>query len=129
MFALITWAIAVLGANVSAFIPDGVLGGLHASRLSGANLNQLRGQVAALETETARLRQENSVLLQRFVLNEQASGEVTRRVGALELTVPLAVVLPAMATSCRVQPRATLPDSSSPSRPRYHSVRAPICPP
>ena len=88
MFALITWAIAVLGANVSAFIPDGVFGGLHASRLSGANLNQLRGQVAALETETARLRQENGVLLQRFVLNEQASGEVTRRVGALELTVP-----------------------------------------
>ena len=47
VFALVTWAIAVLGANVSAFIPDGVLGGLHASRLSGANLNQLRGQVAA----------------------------------------------------------------------------------
>ena len=88
VFALITWAVAVLGANVSAFIPDGVLGGLHASRLSGANLNQLRGQVTALETETARLRQENSVLMQRFALNEQASGEVTRRVGALELTVP-----------------------------------------
>jgi hypothetical protein len=88
VFALITWAVAVLGANVSAFIPDGVLGGLHASRLSGANLNQLRGQVTALEAETARLRQENSVLMQRFALNEQASGEVTRRVGALELTVP-----------------------------------------
>jgi hypothetical protein len=44
--------------------------------------------VADLETETARLRQENSVLLQRFMLNEQANGEVTRRVGALELTVP-----------------------------------------
>ena len=88
VFALIIWAIAVLGANVSAFIPDGLLGGLHASRLSGANLNQLRGQVTALETETALLRRENSVLLQRFALNEQASGEVTRRVGALEMTVP-----------------------------------------
>ncbi|MBN9347030.1 MAG: hypothetical protein J0I48_12655 [Devosia sp.] len=88
VFALITWAVAVLGANVSAFIPDSMLGGLHASRLSGGNLNQLRGQVAALESETARLRQENGVLLQRFALNEQAGGEVTRRVGALELTVP-----------------------------------------
>ena len=82
------WAVAVLGVNAAAFIPTGVLGGLHSSRLDGANMNQLRTQVADLETETARLRQENSVLLQRFMLNEQANGEVTRRVGALELTVP-----------------------------------------
>ena len=88
VFALAVWGVAVLGANVSAFIPNGVLGGLHSSRLDGANMNQLRSQVSALQTETARLRQENSVLLQRFMLNEQASGEVTRRVGALELTVP-----------------------------------------
>ncbi len=88
VFALITWAIAVLGANVAAFVPTGLLGGLHASRLDGGSFNQLRGQVAALETESARLRQENTVLLQRLALNEQANGEVTRRVGALELTVP-----------------------------------------
>lgn len=88
MFALVVWAVAVLGANASAFIPNGIFGGLHSSRLDGANMNQLRSQVSALETETARLRQENSVLLQRFMLNEQAGGEVTRRVGALELTVP-----------------------------------------
>lgn len=88
MFALVVWAVAVLGANTSVFIPEGILGGLHASRLEGANLNQLRSQVARLQTETAQLRVENTVLLQRFALNEQASGEVTRRVGALELTVP-----------------------------------------
>jgi hypothetical protein len=88
VFALVVWAIAVLGVNAAAFIPTGVLGGLHSSRLDGANMNQLRTQVLDLETETARLRQENSVLLQRFMLNEQANGEVTRRVGALELTVP-----------------------------------------
>lgn len=88
VFALVTWAVAVLGANVSALVPSGVFGGLHASRLDGASFNQLRGQVADLETETARLRQENGVLLQRLALNEQSGGEVTRRVGALELTVP-----------------------------------------
>src|SRR5688572_30116344 len=88
VFALVTWAVAVLGANVSAFIPNGVFGGLHASRLDGASFNQLRGQVADLETETAQLRQENAVLMQRLALNEQSGGEVTRRVGALELTVP-----------------------------------------
>jgi hypothetical protein len=88
VFALMVWTLAVLGANVSAFIPDGILGGLHASRLDGASFNQLRGQVADLESETAKLRQENIVLLQRFSLNEQVNGEVMRRVGALELTVP-----------------------------------------
>jgi len=88
LFALLTWALALLGANVTALIPPGVLGGLHASRLDGANVNQLRGQVIALETETARLRQENAVLLQRFMLNEQASGSLTQRVGSLEITVP-----------------------------------------
>jgi hypothetical protein len=88
VFALAVWAVAVLGANASALIPNGVFGGLHSSRLDGASMNQVRSQLTALETETARLRQENSVLLQRFMLNEQAGGEVTRRVGALELTVP-----------------------------------------
>lgn len=88
MFALVVWAVALLGANLSGLVPEGVLGGLHASRLQGANLNQLRAQVATLESETARLKQENTVLLQRFVLNEQAGTDVTRRLGALELTLP-----------------------------------------
>ena len=88
VFALATWGVAVLGANLSALIPDNLLGGLHASRLSGATLNQLRGEIGALTTQAAELKQENTVLVQRFMVNEQASGEVTRRVGALELTVP-----------------------------------------
>ena len=53
------------------------------------NSNQLRGQVARLRTRKPReLKQENATLLQRFVLSEQASGDVTRRVGALEVTMP-----------------------------------------
>lgn len=88
VFALAIWAVALLGANLSALIPDAVLGGLHASRLGGATLNQMRGQIDALTTQAAELRQENTVLVQRFTVNEQAGGEVVRRVGALELTVP-----------------------------------------
>jgi hypothetical protein len=88
VFALVAWAIAIIGANVSGLIPEGVLAGLHASRLDGANLNQLRGQVEQLQAQAGELRQENTVLLQRFMLNEQQSGEVTRRVGALEVTMP-----------------------------------------
>ena len=88
IFALVSWAVAVLSANVSALIPDNVLGGLHTSRLAGGTLNQLRADVAALESESARLKQENTVLLQRFMLSEDATGDVTRRVGALELSFP-----------------------------------------
>jgi hypothetical protein len=88
VFALVAWAVAIVGGNVSGLIPESVLAGLHASRLEGANLNQLRGQMEQMQTQAAELRQENAVLLQRFMINEQQSGEVTRRVGALEVTMP-----------------------------------------
>jgi len=89
LVALGCWAFAVLAANVSALVPTGALGALHASRLEGATVNQLRAQVAALELDAQRLRRDNNQLLQRFGMAEQASGEVARRVGALEVAVPL----------------------------------------
>ena len=88
LLALGVWAFAILSANVSALIPPGVLAGLHASRIDNANLAGLRDQVAELQGQSARLQQTNAVLLQRFALTEQANGEVTRRVGALELSMP-----------------------------------------
>jgi hypothetical protein len=86
--ALAVWTVAVFGANVSALVPATMLTGLHASRLEGVTLNQLRGQVAGLESETARLRRDNAALVQRFEMAEQQTGAVTRRVGALEISVP-----------------------------------------
>ena len=53
------WAVAIVGGYVSGLIPEGVFAGLHASRLDGANLNQLRGQVEQLQTQAAELRQED----------------------------------------------------------------------
>ncbi len=88
IFALVAWGVALLGGTMASFVPEGVLGGLHASRLDGANLNQLRGQMAALENEAAGLKQANAVLLQRITLNEQKSTDITQRVGALEVSVP-----------------------------------------
>lgn len=82
------WAVAVLGANISPIVPQGIFAALHASRLDGGTLNQLRGQVATLEEEAARMRRENNQLLQRFAMNEDAAGAVTRRVGALEVSIP-----------------------------------------
>ena len=88
LLALGVWAFAIVTANVSALIPPGLLAGLHASRIDNANLAGLRNQVADLQGQAAQLQQTNAVLLQRFALTEQANGEVTRRVGALELSMP-----------------------------------------
>jgi hypothetical protein len=86
--ALCCWAFAILAANVSALIPGNVLAGLHASRLDGGTVNQLRMQVAEIDAESERLRRENALLLQRFDMQIQAQGDVTRRVGALEVSLP-----------------------------------------
>ncbi|MEO8758025.1 MAG: hypothetical protein ABI398_09795 [Devosia sp.] len=88
VLALVLWGVAVTSAGLSALVPDSVLAGLHASRLAGADLNQLRSEMATLSRQSTELRQENTVLLQRFMLTEQTGGDMTRRVGALELTLP-----------------------------------------
>ncbi|MGV3651020.1 MAG: hypothetical protein ACO1OK_06310 [Devosia sp.] len=86
--ALGCWAAAVLAANLSALLPPNVLAGLHASRLDGGTLNQLRGQVAGLEADAARLRRDTAALERRFQLNQEQAGTVTQRVGALESSIP-----------------------------------------
>lgn len=88
LVALIMGGIAVFSANVSAVVPSSVLAGLHKTRLEGASVEQLRNDVAQLRNETLRLKTENATLLTRFALQEQSGGEVTRRVGALEVSIP-----------------------------------------
>lgn len=109
MITLGIWAVAVLGANISGIVPPGAFAALHASRLDGGTLNQLRGQVATLEEEAARMRRENNQLLQRFAMNEDAAGAVTRRVGALEVSVPrmLEEQRVALASPQAIDPTAT----------------------
>jgi hypothetical protein len=86
--ALVCWGFAVLAANVSGLIPASAFAALHNSRLDSATFNEVRDQVAALEDETARMRRENNVLMQRFDLSEQARADATRRLGALETSIP-----------------------------------------
>jgi hypothetical protein len=86
--ALVAWSAAVLLANVAALLPADLLGGLHASRLEGATMNQLRVQVAEIRSESERMRRENGLLLQRFAMAEEQYGAVKRRVGALESSLP-----------------------------------------
>lgn len=87
--ALVLSGIAVMGANVSALMPQGMLAGLHKTRIEGASLEQLRVQVGELREEQIRLKRENSVLAARFALDEQRGNEITRRVGALEVSLPV----------------------------------------
>lgn len=86
--ALVVGGIAVLGANISALVPQSVLAGLHRSRLDAPTLDQLRVQVAELREQSVQLKRENGVLAARFALEEQQGNEITRRVGALEVSLP-----------------------------------------
>ncbi len=86
--ALSIWAVAVLGANLSGLVPTEVLASLHASRVEGATLNQLRTQVAALQAESARVKRENGELVARFNMTEDSAAAITKRVGALEASIP-----------------------------------------
>ena len=86
--ALICWGVAVLAGNLSPLLPSSFLASLHSPRLEGGSLLQLRSEVAAVAEETLALRRQGDRLEQRLLLAEQARGEVTRRVGALEVSLP-----------------------------------------
>jgi hypothetical protein len=88
VIALSCWAAAIFLGNVSALVPANVMAGLHASRLEGGTIGQLRGQVASIAAENDRMRRENNLLIRRLDIQQEAQGEVTRRVGALEISLP-----------------------------------------
>lgn len=87
--ALVCAGLAVFGSNVSLLVPDSIIGGLHQPRVAGASIETLRREVSDLRGETTRLKRENELLLSRFTLQERSGSEITRRVGALEVSVPL----------------------------------------
>ncbi len=89
--ALCCWGGAVLLANVSAIVPSSVFSALHASRLDGSTVAQLRTQVATLGDEAKRMRAENNLLLQRFDRAEEVNKDAMRRIGALEVSMPNAI--------------------------------------
>lgn len=88
LVALVCAGLAVFGSNVSLLVPQSIMGGLHQPRVAGASIETLRREVGELKTESARLRRENELLLSRFALQEKSGGDIVRRVGALEVTVP-----------------------------------------
>jgi hypothetical protein len=88
IFAICCGGLALLSVTLSMLIPPNVLGGLHTSRLEGATVNQLRSQVASLETAIGDLRRENDTLITRFALAEAQGNTVAQRLGAVEVAIP-----------------------------------------
>lgn len=89
ILALVFGAGALLFGNLSAILPSSTLIALHSPRLDGGNLNMLRTQVAELRDDAVRMRNENTRLMTMFALAEQDQGNVTRRIGAIESTLPV----------------------------------------
>jgi hypothetical protein len=86
--ALVSVALAVFGSNVALLVPQSIIGGLHQPRIAGASIETLRQQVSDLRQDTTRLKRENELLVSRFSMQERSGNDITRRVGALETTVP-----------------------------------------
>ncbi len=86
--ALVCVALAVFGSNISLLVPQSIIGGLHQPRVAGASIETLRLQVSDLRDEATRLKRENELLVTRFSMQERSGNDITRRVGALEITVP-----------------------------------------
>lgn len=88
LIALGCWALAVLAANLGAIVPPTVYAALHASRADGGTVSQLRASILTLEAESGRLRVQNTQLLQRLALGEDNTADLTKRVAAVEGSLP-----------------------------------------
>jgi len=89
LVALVCGAIAVFSANMPSIIPANFATNMHATRLDGSSLNNMREQVAALKKDSARIREEYNRLTTMLKIAEQGRNEVTKRVGAMESSLPL----------------------------------------
>jgi len=89
VIVLICGAIAILSANLPSLISQNLSTSLHSTRYDGTSLNNLRSQVAQLQSDAMRMQNEYNRMTTMLKLAEQRRGEVTRRVGAMESSLPL----------------------------------------
>lgn len=81
-------ALAVGSATISSFVPPSLVAGLHATRIEGGSFNALRGEVTGLRTRVDRIILENGQLKSQVNIGERDRGDVTKRVAALENSLP-----------------------------------------
>lgn len=89
--AVICGALAVLSVNVGGYIPDHLLTGLQTTRLQGGNFNQIRAQVSEMRGEAVRTASDYRAMSNRLNLLDDDSGEVVRRLAAVERSLPLLI--------------------------------------
>jgi len=88
VFALVAWGAAVLCAGANALLPPGLLSGLHAPLFQGSNAGQLQARIADLDARVAALKADNAALMNRVALTEEGRTDITKRLGALEVSMP-----------------------------------------
>lgn len=88
VFALVAWGSAVLGAGANALLPSGLLSGLHTPLFQGSNTGQLQARIADLDARLAALKADNATLMDRVALTEEQRADITKRLGALEVSMP-----------------------------------------
>ena len=89
--AMVCGAIAIVSINLGALVPENIISALHASRLEGGNVNQLRTGMAEMRAENLRLTRDTRALLSRLNLLNDDSVEVIRRLAAVERNLPLLI--------------------------------------
>ncbi|MEX0627161.1 MAG: hypothetical protein WEB63_01520 [Cucumibacter sp.] len=87
--AIVALALAIVTANLAAFLPASWLTGLHATSQQGGNLTLLKAEVATLRAELSRSERASALLTTRMALIEDNRTSFARRVGALEASVPV----------------------------------------
>lgn len=87
--AIAALALAIVAANLAAFVPASWLTGLHATSQQGGNLTLLKAEVDMLRAELSRSERASALLTTRMALIEDNRTSFARRVGALEASVPV----------------------------------------
>jgi hypothetical protein len=86
--ALVTAGIALLSANLSALLPDSIFAALHASRLTGATVNQMHAELTSLEQSQGEALSAGTQLKNRFENVEHDTIWLQQRIAALEVSIP-----------------------------------------
>lgn len=89
--ALVCGAVAVLSANVGRFVPTSVINGFQATYHDAASMDQLRTLVTDLRQINGTMATEYRSLINRFNLLDDDSGEMIRRLAAVENSLPLLI--------------------------------------
>lgn len=81
----------MLSVNVGGYIPESLLTGLQTTRLQGGNFNQIRAQVSEMRGDAFRTANDYRAMSNRINLLDDDSGEVVRRLAAVERSLPLLI--------------------------------------